>query len=121
MEVGLTSIGGLKVRIGISVVVIAIAITMTITNMAITLAGNPKAAEETAENVCAGCHGPYGASTNPLWPNLAGQKEQYLIKALKDYRDANRSDQNMEAFAEGLSDEEIEDLAAYYAGLPPGN
>ncbi len=106
-------------RIGISIVVVAIAIT--ITNMAVTLAGDPKAAVDTAENLCAGCHGPYGVSTNPLWPNLAGQQEQYLIKALKDYRDENRSDPNMGAFAQTLSDEEIEDLAAYYAELPPGS
>jgi cytochrome c553 len=116
MEVGLTNIGGMKVRIGISVVVIAIAIT----NIAVALAGDPKAAANKAKTLCAGCHGPDGISTNPLWPNLAGQKEQYLIKTMKEYRDNIRPDPNMAAYAQTLGDQEIEDLAAYYAELPPG-
>lgn len=103
-------------RIGISVVAVAIAIT----SMSVTQAGDPKAATAQAETVCAGCHGPEGISTNPLWPNLAGQKEQYFIKTLKEYRDRTRPDPNMAALAQGLSDREIEDLAAYYAGLPDG-
>ncbi len=103
-------------RISICVVAVAIAIT----NMTVTLAGNPKAATSKAETLCAGCHGPDGISTNPLWPNVAGQKELYLIKAMRDYRDGTRSDPNMAAFAQTLSDQEIEDLAAYYAELPPG-
>jgi cytochrome c553 len=88
--------------------------------MSVTQAGDPKAATEKAETLCAGCHGPEGISTNPLWPNLAGQKEQYFIKTLKEYRDRTRPDPNMAALAQGLSDREIEDLAAYYAGLPDG-
>jgi cytochrome c553 len=116
MEVGLTSIGGSKVRIGIPFIVVAIAIT----NMAVAVAGDSKAAVGTAKTVCAGCHGPDGISTNPLWPNLAGQKDQYLIKAMKDYRDGIKPDPNMGALAQGLSDEAIEDLAAYYSELAPG-
>jgi len=104
------------VRIGISVVAVAIAIS----SMSAAQAGDPKAATDKAETVCAGCHGPEGISTNPLWPNLAGQKEQYLVKAMKDYRDSNRPDPSMVALAQGLSDREIEDLAAYYASLPDG-
>lgn len=60
----------------------------------------------------------YPVSTNPLWPNLAGQKEQYFIKALQEYRDSARPDPTMGPLAQGLSDREIEDLAAYYASLP---
>ena len=116
MEIGLKSTGGAKVRIGICVVAVAIAIT----SMAVTLAGNPKAAADKAETLCACCHGPDGISTNPLWPNLAGQKDQYFIKALKEYRDSIRPDPNMVAMAQGLGDKEIEDLAAYYASFPDG-
>jgi cytochrome c553 len=54
---------------------------------------------------------------NPLWPNLAGQQEQYLVKAMEDYREGNRKDPTMAPLAKMLSDKEIEDLAAYYAGL----
>ncbi len=53
-------------RIGTSVVALAIAIT----SMSVTQAGDPKAATDKAETLCAGCHGPEGISTNPLWPNL---------------------------------------------------
>lgn len=68
---------------------------------------------------CAGCHGPDGKSVNPLWPHLAGQQEQYLVKQLKDFRDGNRQDPVMAPMAQALSDQDIENLAAYYAGLEP--
>ena len=103
-------------KIGISLIIVATAIA----SMAVALAGDPTAAASKAKTLCAGCHGPDGISTNPLWPNLAGQKEAYLIKAMKDYRDGIRSDPNMAAFAQTLSDEEIEDLAAYYAESASG-
>ncbi len=66
---------------------------------------------------CAGCHGPDGISANPLWPNLAGQKDQYLIKQMKDFRDGNRTDPVMAPMAQGLSDQDIADMAAYYSQL----
>jgi len=91
---------------------------ITVANTAVALAGDPAAATQKAQTVCAGCHGPDGISTNPLWPNLAGQKEQYLAKAITDYREGNRHDPNMGAIAQSLSDKEIEDLAAYFARLP---
>ncbi len=74
-------------------------------------------AGKTKATTCAGCHGPAGISTNPLWPDLAGQKDQYLIKQMKDFRDGNRSDPVMAPMALGLSDEDIADLAAYYNEL----
>lgn len=104
-------------RIGISVVAAAIAMA----SMSVAQAGDPKAATDKAETVCAGCHGPEGISTNPLWPNIAGQKEQYLVKALQEYRDSTRAEPSMSAMARMLSDREIEDLAAYYAALPDGS
>ena len=102
-------------RIGISMVAVAIAIT----SMSVAQA-DPAAAAQKAKTLCAGCHGPEGISVNPLWPNIAGQKEQYLVKALKEYRDGVRLDPNMAAMAQGLGDQEIEDLAAYYASSPDG-
>ncbi len=101
-------------RIGICT--IAVAITMT--NMAVAVAaGDPGAASNKAKTLCASCHGPEGISMNPLWPNLAGQKDQYLIKVMKDYREGTRSDPNMGPLAQTLTDQEIEDLAAYYTKL----
>ena len=98
-------------RISICVVAAAIAITSTSV-----MAGDPNPAN-IAKTVCAGCHGPEGISTNPIWPNLAGQKEQYLSKAIQDYRGGARQDPVMGPLAQGLSDKDIAELAAYYAGL----
>jgi cytochrome c553 len=56
-------------------------------------AGRAKAA------VCAACHGPNGVSANPQWPNLAGQKDLYLIKQMKAFRDGTRVDPLMSAQA----------------------
>jgi cytochrome c553 len=64
---------------------------------------------------CVGCHGRGGRSTNPDYPNLAGQKENYLMKAIKAYRDGGRKDPMMSMMVKALSDQDIADLAAYYA------
>ena len=85
-----------------------------------TQAGDAKAAKAQASSLCAGCHGPKGVSSNPLWPNLAAQKEQYLIKQLQDYKSGLRKDPVMAPLAQTLDAEAIEDLAAYYATLAPG-
>lgn len=68
-------------------------------------------------STCVGCHGTAGISNNNLWPNLAGQKEGYLAKAIKDYRDGNRSDPMMSSMAKPLSDQDVADLAAYFSSL----
>jgi cytochrome c553 len=75
------------------------------------------AAGKAKSATCAGCHGAEGVSANPLWPNLAGQKEAYLVKQLKAFRDGTRSDPMMSPMAKPLSDADIENLAAYYSGL----
>lgn len=96
-----------------------IAAAFALTNISVSVAADADAKIK-AKTVCAGCHGPNGISTNPLWPNLAGQKDQYLIKAMKEYRDGARPDPNMAALAQGLTDDEIASLAAFYAALPAG-
>ena len=66
---------------------------------------------------CAACHGTNGISNNPLWPNLAGQKQAYLVSALEMYRDGRRQNVMMSGMAKNLSDADIANLAAYYANL----
>lgn len=69
---------------------------------------------------CAGCHGADGISIAPTMPNLAGQKEAYLIAALTAYRDGTRSGVDaamMTAMANGLSDAEIVALAKHFSSL----
>ena len=65
------------------------------------------------------CHGPHGISLNPLWPSLAAQQEAYLVKQIKAFRDGERVDVSMQPFVAQLSDQDIDDLAAYYAALTP--
>ncbi len=83
-----------------------------------TMAGDIEAGEVKAI-LCAACHGHNGISINNNWPNLAGQKEAYIVKQLKDFRDGRRSGEVMPETAQSLSDEDIEDLAAYYSSLDP--
>ena len=69
--------------------------------------------------VCAMCHGKNGISIIPIYPNLAGQKEQYLVLQLKAFRSGERVNIAMTSHAQKLSDQDIADLSAYYANLDP--
>lgn len=66
---------------------------------------------------CAACHGSAGVSPTPVWPNLAGQKEQYLLAQLKAFKDGTRQNAQMAPMVANLSDEDMANLAAYYASL----
>ncbi len=70
--------------------------------------------------ICASCHGADGVGLSPLYANLAGQKAPYLVKQLQNFKAGNRTDPTMNIFAKQLSDEDIENLAAYYESLPAG-
>ena len=78
------------------------------------LAGDAAAGKAKAAS-CAGCHGTNGISNNPMWPNLAGQQQGYLVKQLKAFRDGTRADPMMSPMAKPLSDADIENIAAYYS------
>jgi cytochrome c553 len=69
--------------------------------------------------MCGGCHGIEGFRTAYpkvfSVPMIGGQSAAYIVLALKAYRAGNRSNQTMAAIAAGLSDQDMEDLAAYYA------
>jgi cytochrome c553 len=66
---------------------------------------------------CTMCHGAQGMSVSNA-PNLAGQYREVVIKQLHDFKTGQRSSALMQALAKGLSDKDIDDLAAYYAYLP---
>ncbi|MBL4783712.1 MAG: cytochrome c4 [Porticoccaceae bacterium] len=72
-------------------------------------AGRAKAA------VCAGCHGVNGNSVNPIWPKLAGQHAFYIEKELQDFQNKKRLDATMAPMAAGLTDVDIENVAAFFA------
>jgi cytochrome c553 len=66
---------------------------------------------------CQTCHGLDGLSKLPEAPHLAGQPERYLVKSLDDYRKGVRKNEMMAIVAGNLSDQDIADLAAYYAAI----
>jgi len=68
-----------------------------------------------AAEICVTCHGVAGESVQPAPPTLAGQHEDYLVYALRQYKDGTRSGNVMTAFAATLSDADIEMLAEFYA------
>lgn len=68
---------------------------------------------------CAACHGQTGVSTNPLWPNLAGQHASYLIHQLEDFKKGiTRNAALMTALSASLTEQEFKDLADFYAKQP---
>lgn len=78
-------------------------------------AGNPERGLELSET-CQTCHGVEGnTSVDENTPRLAGQHYDYLVKALEDYRDGVRDNAIMASFTQELSDQDIRDLAAWYA------
>ena len=83
----------------------------------VALAAGDAAAGKAKAGSCAGCHGAAGISANPMWPNLAGQKDAYLVKQMKAFRDGTRNDPMMSPMAKPLSDADIDNLAAYYSSL----
>jgi len=77
------------------------------------------AGKKKAQEVCAACHNMDGISTITEYPKLAGQYPDYLAKALRDYKSGARKNPVMAGMAAGLSQKDIEDVAAYFASLPP--
>jgi cytochrome c553 len=66
---------------------------------------------------CFVCHGADGLSKMPDAPNLAGQNEAYLVKALKDFRSGKRENEVMSMMAKNLSDDEIATVARYFSSI----
>lgn len=80
-------------------------------------AGGSDDANFAKAQACAACHGVNGISISPTWPTLAGQHEEYLEHALKQYKDGTRGDAVMQAQAALVADEDIKVLAEYFASL----
>ena len=66
---------------------------------------------------CQTCHGLDGISKLPEAPHLAGQPEPYLVKSLNDYRKGIRKHDMMTIVVQPLTDQDVADLAAYYAAI----
>ena len=102
---------------------------MALTSLAVSTATNAFAGEQLKGDptagkaksaTCAACHGADGNSSNPEWPKLAGQSESYLLKQLQNFKaekdsDGSRYNASMAPMVAGLSNQDMADLAAYYA------
>lgn len=73
---------------------------------------------KTKAAACFACHGTDGNAVDPQYPRLAGQYNEYIQQALHEYKDGRRNNPIMKGFAAQLSDQDIEDVAAYFSGLP---
>lgn len=84
-------------------------------NSGMVSAADIEAGKKKATETCSACHGPDGNSPTPQFPKIAGQHRDYLVKVLSDYKSGARKDPVMGGMATGLSKQDIENLAAYFA------
>ncbi len=98
-----------------------ISLALGVSASTVLAAGDPVSGK-TKSASCAACHGTDGNSVNPEWPKLAGQHASYLAKQLKDYQSGKRENATMTGMAAALSNQDMEDLAAYFAtqSVAPG-
>jgi len=89
--------------------------------VAVSAAGDPEAGQSKA-GVCAACHGMDGNSQVPQWPKIAGQHADYLARQTRMVREQQRAVPQMYPIVMNLSDQDIDDLAAWYASqtVKPG-
>ncbi|MDF2996364.1 MAG: c-type cytochrome [Xanthobacteraceae bacterium] len=81
------------------------------------LAADAAAGKAKASAMCAVCHGADGLSQHPEAPNLAGQVEMYVAKSLEEFRSGKRQNEMMTIVVKDLSDDDIANLAAWYASM----
>ena len=75
------------------------------------------AAGKTKSTNCVGCHGVNGIAANPVYPNLAGQNIDYMVKQLKAFKDGSRTDPLMTTMVTVLSEKDMLNLAAYFNSM----
>ncbi|MEQ9109760.1 MAG: cytochrome c [Rhodospirillaceae bacterium] len=79
--------------------------------------GDPERGKRLARD-CFACHGADGYSPSPINPKIGGQHERYIFLALQQYREGSRTHSLMRGSVLGKADQELEDIAAYYASQP---
>ena len=88
----------------------------SLSNATVAAGGSTGTSFEPAQT-CVACHGQNGISLSPSWPTLAGQHEDYLVHSLNQYRDGTRQDVVMSPMVAEMTDDTVEQLAEYFAGL----
>ncbi|ERI52460.1 cytochrome c4 [Pseudomonas sp. AOB-7] len=94
-------------------VLVSLLLTLGLTGLA--QAAGDAAAGQGKVAVCGACHGADGNSPAPNFPKLAGQGERYLLKQLHDIKSGNRQVVEMTGMLDNLSDQDMADIAAYFA------
>jgi cytochrome c553 len=95
------------------------ALVLGLCSLSATAKGRAEAGKAKAAQVCAACHGPDGNKpTGPDFPIIAGQHSDYIKKALVDYKSGKRNNAIMKGFATTLSNQDMDDLAAWFASQP---
>ncbi|WP_299734566.1 c-type cytochrome [uncultured Endozoicomonas sp.] len=97
-------------------IILSLVVSLGVTGIA--FAKGDAAAGKAKSVTCSACHGAAGVSPAPNWPNLAGQGERYLVKQITEIKEGARSVPEMVPFVGGLTEQDIEDLAAFYASQP---
>jgi len=97
----------------------ALALICALSPLAPAHAGGDAEAGKTKAVICSACHGVDGNSINPLWPKLAGQHEAYLAKQIRAFKSGERTDATMAPMMLMVKDEDVDDIAAYYASQKP--
>ena len=98
--------------------IVSLLLTLGITGAAVAAEGPLKGdatAGQAKAAVCGACHGPDGNSPAPNFPKLAGQGERYLTKQMHDIKDGKRTVLEMTGLLTNLSDQDLADIAAYFA------
>lgn len=101
-----------------SMIMVVAALAVPLAGAGVSPAADVQAGKVTAEG-CAGCHGEDGISQMPLTPSLAGEPDYFTQWQLVYFRSGTRKSDVMGPIAEALDDEQIRNLGAYYASLPP--
>ena len=96
------------------IVIILASILITSLSNPILAAGDAEAGQAKSAT-CMGCHGLAGNSTIPNFPKLAGQGKAYIVKQLQYFKSGERGNAMMAGVALSLSDQDMEDVAAYYS------
>ena len=77
-------------------------------------AGDP-AKGKALSQTCAACHNVDGNSLNPVWPKIAGQHAEYIVKQLQDFKEGKRVNLQMAPMVASLSEQDMDDIATYFA------
>ncbi len=93
---------------------ILLVLVISLLASSVVYAGDPAAGKEKSQ-ACQACHGTDGNSPAPNFPKLAGQYQDYLLRTLIDYKSGARKNPIMSGQVAALSEQDMKDLAAYYA------